>query len=138
MVTKRPIDAVGGSPTTHRPHKRTTFDSSLPTLIVDLLQLPTDESIPILLPNAGVGQASTILERLKLLPVPGKRSSPPANHPFTTAMNNMGDALTENGAFAFSTTNSAHLDLYVELKHGVDAERLFALLDKSWKEGAEM
>jgi hypothetical protein len=47
------------------------------------------------------------------------------------------DTQTWNGAAAFSTTNSALLDLFDGLQAGVKAEAVFELLADAWEEDAD-
>jgi hypothetical protein len=78
--------------------------------------------------------SQTIEELVPLVPaqVPRYKPAPDAAAPFMTALLKTPNARTDNGATAYTSTNSELVDLFFEFTPGVGAERLYELLDKAW------
>jgi hypothetical protein len=69
----------------------------------------------------------------------GPPPPPPQSNSFLDAMRNTQDdnngfTRTENGALAFSSTDSALVDLFFDLAPGVEAPHLYELMGKAWAE----
>ena len=112
--------------TTHsRPSKKTKLDYSLPSDFQVVLDQPFQQALDVLIPL----QLFEIKQVNEAKPSETKDDIPP----FLQAMRKIPDAQTENGALAYSTTDSPLTDLFYEFTPGVQADRLFELLAAAWE-----
>ncbi|WVN85051.1 uncharacterized protein L203_100193 [Cryptococcus depauperatus CBS 7841] len=99
-------------------------DWSLPATFLELLASPypqiLDELIPANPPTPPLKLSELALE-----------SEP---HPFIDALRTIPDTYTEKGALAYKSTSSHLVDLFFDFSPGIKPERLFELLEDSWKE----
>lgn len=99
-----------------------SLDWSLPESFHPLLLLPLLEVIDTLLPATSLSRAPILV------------ATPPPPAPFIEALKRQPDALTDNGALAYTSTGSPLVDLFFELTPGVNVSRLFNLLESAWEE----
>ncbi|BEJ15868.1 hypothetical protein CspHIS471_0504730 [Cutaneotrichosporon sp. HIS471] len=104
------------------------------------------ESLEKLLALDATARADAVEELLKethpnVLPATTRASSTTLTQapsaPFLDALRKIPDTKTWNNAPAFSSTDSALLDLFNELQAGASVKELFGLLPKAWDEDAD-
>lgn len=94
----------------------------LPAHIIQLMSIPVDQAVAQLLKPLSKDEARTR--------TPASAATPNA---FMDAMKAVPKLTrTENGAAAYTTTDSPLVDLFFDLSPPVDAEHLFELLGKAW------
>jgi len=94
----------------------------LPAHIIQLMSIPVDQAVAQLLKPLSRDDART-----------KTKASVATPNAFMDAMKAVPKLTrTENGAAAYTTTDSSLVDLFFDLSPPVDAEHLFELLGKAW------
>jgi hypothetical protein len=112
-------------PTSSKPKTANHPGWDLPAHIIQLMFIPVDQAVAQLLKPP----APTTTSNIKT----NTNGSTPIANAFMDAMKAVPNLTkTENGAAAYTTTESPLVDLFFDLSPPVDAEHLFGLLGKAW------
>jgi hypothetical protein len=97
----------------------------LPAHIIQLMSIPVDQAVARLLKPPPTTTTTNISTKTN--------GSAPPSDAFMNAMKAVPNLTrTENGAAAYTTTDSPLVDLFFDLSPPTDAEHLFGLLGKAW------
>jgi hypothetical protein len=126
LATSRyiPTEPNQHTSTNHTASPTGKCDWNLPTSFLTLLKAPLAQTINALVPLIPSQQG-------------GARSTSSPTAPFITALLNIPNARTDNGAIAHGSTRSELVDLFFEFTPGVTPARLHELLGRSWAVDAD-
>ncbi|WWC63850.1 uncharacterized protein I303_106455 [Kwoniella dejecticola CBS 10117] len=105
-------------------NKKPKKDWTLPPAFLSLLPLPLDKTIDQLIPLRPISPPSTV----------SAADLSTTGAPFIDALKKAPNTLTEKGAHAHKSTDSALVDLFGDFAPGMEEEHLYDLLGKVWKE----